>query len=300
VVWSSCVSASNNIYCIGGAPGAQYASNLVYHAPILASNALGAWVATTNFPSNIDSPSCVSYNQNIYCIGGDRGTIPIVYSNTVYYAPVLASNALGSWTSTTNYPANVESTSCVLSGSNIYCVAGNRYPGTSSTNTVYYAPVQASNALGSWTAVTNYPANVAGHSCVSYNQNIYCMGGNKNSNGAINAVYYAPIQASNALGSWTSTTNYPNANVEGQSCARYSNTVFCVGGYMNMNFYTNAVYYAPILASNALGSWTSTTPYPANMYDQACTFSGNNLYCVGGSQNVFYTNAVYWAYITGH
>ena len=58
-VWgNSCVSAYNNIYCIGGNDGSGNV-NSVYYSPILSSGALETWQPTSNMPVANGYPSCV-------------------------------------------------------------------------------------------------------------------------------------------------------------------------------------------------------------------------------------------------
>src|SRR5208283_435956 len=73
-------------------------------APIARAETLGAWTATTNFPSLVQGNSCVGYGGDIYCVGGPS-------SNAVYYAPLSAAG-IGAWTATTNYPTNIYFPSC--------------------------------------------------------------------------------------------------------------------------------------------------------------------------------------------
>ena len=80
-----------------------------------------------------------------------------IAENTVYYAPILGSGMLGTWTATTNsYPINSTLQSCVTASNTIYCMGGITIVGYS--NATYYAPILGSGDLGAWTATTNsYP-----------------------------------------------------------------------------------------------------------------------------------------------
>jgi hypothetical protein len=274
----------NNLYCIGGTNSVSgYSVGFVYYAPITSSS-VGSWTATANepIPAGVDEQTCSSSGNYFYCItGSDSG----VTSNQAYYAQVLASNGV-SWTSTTNYPVNAYGGSSVISGNDIYSVGG-IVSGIVGTINVYYAPI-SSTGVGTWSSTTNYPITVASQSCVTYNNNVYCIGGIQSGGGSINNVYYAPL-SSTGVGTWTSGTTYP-VITQNPSCMAYVNTIICAGTWTTT--WVNTVYYAPILPSNSLGSWTATANYPLPTYGMGCALNGNVIYCVGGVHTPFY---VYYA-----
>ncbi|MDE1834209.1 MAG: hypothetical protein KGH64_02635, partial [Candidatus Micrarchaeota archaeon] len=69
VVFPSCATSNNFIYCVGGLTQGLAAIKSVYSTPITNNN-IGAWTSNTQYPSNVDSESCATSNNFIYCIGG--------------------------------------------------------------------------------------------------------------------------------------------------------------------------------------------------------------------------------------
>ncbi|MDE1871665.1 MAG: hypothetical protein KGI06_05510, partial [Candidatus Micrarchaeota archaeon] len=283
----SCVTNSNNIYCIDGStsPGPGTTS-AVYYSPVLSSGVVGSWQSTNAYPANTLGQSCITSSNNIYCTGGYT---PNYFTNSVYYAPILSSGAVGQWQSTNAYPANAQYLSCASYSNNIYCEGG--YV-SGSTNAVYYAPIFSSGVVGQWQTANSYPINTFQSSCVTYSNGIYCTGGTINGP-STNAVYYAPIFSSGAIGSWQSATPYPS-DISSQSCATLSNNIYCMGGQSSI--YTSAAYTAPIASNGLLGQWSAIAAYPANTVGLGCVSNSNSIYCIDGyaSPSPGDTNAVYY------
>jgi hypothetical protein len=277
----SCVFWGNYIYCVGGF-NATGSSNAVYFAPLSGTGA-GAWKRTINYPTYIGEQSCAASGDGyIYCVGGTEDGVSA--TNAVYFAS-LHSSGVSAWTQTTSYPTNIDSQSCVVSGGYIYCVGG--YTGSPyDTDSVYFAPVSGTG-VGTWTATTSYPTNIAYQSCVVSTGGIFCVGGYFTS-----AVYFAPYTHS-GVGAWVATTNYPTT-VYGQSCVVYGGVIYCVGGYTGL--YTNAVYFASA-SHSGVSAWKSTKNYPTAIYGESCVDRGPTVFCVGGFTNAspYFTSAVYFA-----
>ena len=162
------------------------------------------WLSTNAYPIDVNQQSCVTSSNNIYCVAGAGPT-----DTAVYYAPVFSSTVLGAWISTNAYAGGVTvRQSCATSSNNIYCVGGSN--GFSTSAAVYYAPIFSSGAVGTWTSENAYPANIDEQSCVTYSNNIYCIGGYDGTN-AQSYVYQASIFSSGAVGTWTSENAYPFA-----------------------------------------------------------------------------------------
>jgi hypothetical protein len=96
----SCVASDNYIYCVGGFTASANGGSLnsVYYAP-LSSAGIGTWTRTTNYPSPVDSLSCVASGDYIYCVGGTDNFAP---SSSVYFAHI-SSSGVGAWQGTTAY-----------------------------------------------------------------------------------------------------------------------------------------------------------------------------------------------------
>jgi len=217
----------------------------------------------------------------------------IVGLGAIWVQPSSAS--VSSWSATTNYPAGIESQSCVVSSGFVYCIGGAT---TSSgaftpTNAVYFA-LLSSSGVGSWSETTSYPTTIFRHSCVVNSGFVYCIAGQSPS-GVTNATYFAALSSS-GVGSWSASTKYPRA-VYGQSCVVDSGVVYCIGGYNSSTGSIDAVYFAS-LSSSGVGSWSATTNYSTTIQDQSCVASAGFVYCVGGTAVpccLSNPNAVYFA-----
>ncbi len=293
----SCVSSSGHIYCIAGSLGGNPNTDSVYFAPIYPNGATGSWTATNPYPIKMRDLSCNVYNNYIYCVGGqDASTADY---NTVFYAPIIP-QGVGPWVETNHYPIALHNHACRIYGSHIYCIGGNS--GGSDTNRVYYAPILASHAIGTWTSTTSYPITVEDQACNVFNGYIYCIGGWPQappSVDSVNFVYYAPILQSGGLGSWVATTPYPVNTTDHKTCGVSNGYLYCTGGQMTTStVYTNATYYAP-LSSQGVGAWLQGPNYPYKLRSMSATTYNGYLYYIGGTdwsteQYTLITNAVYY------
>jgi hypothetical protein len=105
----------------------------------------------------------------------------------------------------------------------------------------------------------------------------------------------APLNLASAesLGSWTATTNYPNA-YNAVSCTAVSADIFCVGGLGGGGSSHNQAYYATLGASG-IGTWSSTTAYPTAVDSASCVNATGGIYCVGGEDGSTVLSDVYFA-----
>jgi hypothetical protein len=281
ITGESCATYSGYIYCVGGflVGGPR---DEVYYAPI-SSSGVGTWVQTTSYPTGFWEGSCAISSGYIYCVGGDVDSNGD-FTSAVYYASV-SSSGVGTWTSTTAYPVIIAAESCAISSGYIYCIAGTSdesYPQLPG-NVVAYAPI-SSSGVGTW-QTSDYPNVVYGDSCAISSGYIYCVGGDSIPTHEVipfpsPIVYYASVSSS-GVGTWTSTTNYPT-DILYASCNTYDGFIYCVGGQTdNGGDFADSVYYAPV-SSTGVGTWSSTSNYPQDIYAESCAISSGYIYCVGG------------------
>ncbi|MDE1846025.1 MAG: PGF-pre-PGF domain-containing protein [Candidatus Micrarchaeota archaeon] len=289
-----CAQYNGNIYCIGGANPTLGNNNDVEQTQILGSNIIKSWTQQQLYPENIINPVCIPSNiGNIYCIGGE--STGSLYVSDVYWAPISsATNALGSWTSTTAYPVNILTQDCRFYNGNIYCVGGQANTFVDQA-LVYYAPiVTTTNALGAWINTNSYPQTIEGLQCPVYNGYIYCVDG-YNGVGYDKQAYYAPIFSTNIVGAWVNTNSIPYNGEYGQ-CTIDSGNIFCKSGYQGSRP-QNSLYFAPIL-NPGIGAWSSNGV--GNIFTNDTSMScpdpwRDNWYCIGGSTLFASTNTIYYA-----
>jgi hypothetical protein len=263
-------------------------------APVVALDpasppSLGQWASTTSYPLKVAGESCDVSSNTVYCIGGFDAQGKD-YDNA-YYA-TLSSSGIGPWTSTTPYPADIDSQSCAISSAEIYCVGGEN--STSVVSNVYEAPI-TSSGIGAWSQAAAYPQTIAASSCFVSSGYLYCVGGFDITGDETAASYYSSL--SSGLKSWMSTTAYPFA-VNSEACMVQGNSVYCVAGNEESGlpqFPVANVYYAQISASG-IGTWTSTAQYPNALSTVACVLNSGDIYCAGGfdldqlsSDHVYFT-----------
>ena len=255
---------------------------------------LGSWTEYIDYGAAVGSSgiggtqiygnSCVDYQSDVYCVGGESYNTATIISN-VYYADVLPSGGLTSWTETTDYGAitgdsgrggtGVEWPSCVESSGYIYCIGGST-PASAYSSKVFYAQLNP-NGVGPWTETTDYGATsgstgsggigVFQASCVADGGFVYCVGG---TNVGTSKVFYAQLTP-NGVGPWTETTNYGAASgssgtgglaVSGTACTDDLGYILCVGGDVEFTP-SSDVFYAPLNGGAGVGPWTETTDYGA-------------------------------------
>lgn len=261
---------------MGAALWAALVLALLTVPPNLAEAAsVGQWTSTTSYPLKVAGDSCVVNSNIIYCVGGFDAS-GNDYSKT-YYA-TLSASGIGTWTSTTPYPAEIDSSGCAVWSSTIYCVGGEN--STSVLSSVYSAPLSASG-IGAWTAVAAYPQTIAASACFTNDDIMYCVGGFDLTGDETAAAYYSPL--SSGLTSWTSTTAYPYA-VNSEGCLVQDDTVYCVAGNEESGlpqYPVDNVYYAQ-LSSSGIGPWFQTTAYPKALSSLSCVLYSGSIYCAGG------------------
>jgi YVTN family beta-propeller protein len=275
---STTTNAILNQLTVGSGPGSVIVPSACQVSPTTSSTTTTTTTSTST-TSTTSATSTILFN-NIYCVGGYLGTAA---TNSTYTAP-LSGSGIGSWTSTNPYPSKIFSQSCVSSGGYIYCVGGSN--GGTIISNVYYAPLSG-NGIGAWASTTPYPSQIEAENCVTANSYIYCVGGGSSS------VYYAAL-SSNGVGAWTATSSYP-VGISGPSCSVSGGYIFCAGGTSSVTRNPIDNVYSATIASNGIGTWTATTPYPiATSYN--CIPSNGYIYCISSP---YYPPRSYYAAVSG-
>ena len=260
-------------YLIGGFNGLSY-SNSVYYAPVSGSG-VGTWASQNSLPAALRDPAVVVGNNTIFVLGGRDGSQ--VY-NTIYYAPINPNGTLGAWqTSAVSLPVNLWGHSAVYNKGYLYVAGGSSSMTlTTAINNVYFAKVKVDNTLSTFSAGTALPAARNRNSMVTYNGNLYVLGGYDNTGTRASSVYIATAGLNGAIGAWSSGTSLPVAISNHASVA--TNGIITIMAGETASGLTNTVYFANADA----GSLTWLTSANA-MYD--ITKDGSAFQCNG---NVFY------------
>lgn len=239
---SGCAATGTYLYCVGGynltvansavqinqaqnpfrISNTVYKSNLtnaVYYTQIRSNESLGNWSATTNYPIAIGAQQCLTSDTYIYCIGGLSRS---GNSDSVYYAKIGSSGALGSWLQATSYPITISSQGCATADNKILCVGGLTGKSNISSSSFYYATIEHNGSLSQWSQLPNYPLFVSGESCTAYNITMFCVGGFSRQQGRItSSVYSFNITYARPSNSTSITTTIPSNTT---SISNVSNT----------------------------------------------------------------------------
>jgi hypothetical protein len=211
-------------------------------------------------------------NNNITLLGGGNGDIQPWQTN-----------------SSSGYSARVYQ--CSTSANGYYYSIGGADSGSTPTNTVQYAKLNANGSLGNWATTTSISVNGTTQNrlapaCAVANGYIYVVAGDTTSDDttATSTTYYAKLYANGTIGSWAATTSIPAARVT-PSMTIYNGYAYVIGGYDNSGSsgtFVTTLYYAKLNADGTVGSWTTST-MPADAGDNGSTVINGILYIAGNT-----------------
>ena len=138
----------------------------------------------------------------------------------------------------------------------------------------------SAESVGVWTSTTDYPIHVAGDSCATYSNYVYCVGGFDSSGNDYDDVYYAQLTPS-GLGSWSAATPYPD-KVDSTTCLTEAATIYCVGGESESAKGLLSNVYTASISPTGLGKWSGAASYPNAIAGASCVVDSGYVYCVGG------------------
>ena len=212
---------------VAGAASNGTLTSDVFYAPLSASG-IGRWAQTTSFPESTSLPPCVVDSSYIYCVAQNSTGFAFPAGDT-YFARLTA-GGVGSWTESTrmpNYPLG-----CVASGGYAYCFGGVCLE-VSCKDFAYYAPL-SSRGIGPWTE-TSHISNTAQDAYAAGNSYLYFF--------ATPNPLVASL-SSGGIGSWNSTTPYPEESPAG--CFTSRGNVYCIGSNRIDFTPSQNVYFARI------------------------------------------------------
>ena len=157
------------------------------------------------------------------------------------------------------------------------------------------------------TGAYNLPSGRTNLSLVAYNGFLYALGGMDGSGSRQNTVYVAKLGANGEPQLWHPTDSnkdnwvywYQNANLSNTrayaGAVAYNNRMYLLGG-MGPSAPVNTVQVADILPTGQIGSWSTSTNLPTNLYAHDVQVYNDRLYIIGGSSTVggAPTNNVYF------
>lgn len=304
------------IYVLGGSTnvtirgGGRAERATVWFASVNADGTVGSWTETTSLPDPVIYHTATVWNGRIYLIGGWTG-----YGSrggAVHYANINSDGSLGSWISTTSFPASgIREHAAVVHNGVLYVIGGEPY-----YDTVYYARINTDGTVGSWSTTTSMPSKLHHHSAVVLNERICVIGGEDNNRIKTNLVRYAPINSDGTLGSWSSDTSLPK-KVFHHASVVHNGRIYVIGGTDGVTIYDTAYYSSedwPMFHHDLshTGYSTSTAPLTNNtlwtyttggFVASSPSVASGRLYVGSGDSKVYSLNAstgaLIWSYTTG-
>jgi len=211
------------------------------------------------------------------------------------YSFNTANSTISAWVANTPLPISVSRSHVIVTNNRVYLLGGRLNNTSTSTSTIYTAPINPNGTLGAWAAGAPLPVVISHSQAIVTNNRIYLLGG-WNGGTSLNTVYTAPINANGTLGAWVTGAPLPIVIYAAQTIVT-NNRVYLLGGRNDVT-YLSTVYTAPINANGTLGAWVNSTPLPgAIAYSQAIV-TNNRVYLLGGvTNNGVFSSTVYTASI---
>ncbi len=147
--------------------------------------------------------------------------------------------------------------------------------------------------IGEWQSTSQLSAGRSAHTCESYNNFVYVIGGTDGSSQYdLIDVQYTNINNDGTLNNWQSTTSFPVGRSNHISFVDNAH-IYLIGGWD-----TN-ILFSSINADGTLGNWDSTSALPEGKLALSSVVHNNYVYILGGFTNTAQSgvNGVFFAEI---
>jgi hypothetical protein len=205
-------------------------------------------------------------------------------------AQALSTGDVQPWQTTTALPVTTITAASATYNGYEYVLGGQ-----GNNNAVYYAKLNSDGTVGAWqTSANSIPGLQQWRAtAVAYNGYLYDIAGFDG--GALNDVYYAPLNADGSVGTWVSSGSTLPDYLESLTSVVHDGYVYVIGGNEDGSVNVNTVYYAKLNNDGSVGSWTSSgSTLPVATRRLASAVYGDYVYVLGGYTST-YSNAVYYA-----
>jgi N-acetylneuraminic acid mutarotase len=268
------------IFVVDGATDSTLPGNLYTIVDSTTGN-ITSWQPSLIAPPAIFWHSVIKKDNYVYLIGG--ATYPPTSSiDSTYVGSISNDGSVASWNTTSSLPKPLSLGATAMIGNRIYYAGGFTQDTGLENDKVYVATINSMDgSLSSWTEAGILPTTLSGLSMVSYNNNLYIIGGWDGTNDS-KAVYKGtPINGT--ISSWTTEPALPDTSYR-SSYAIKDNYIFILGsgGHSGVTS-SNQVYYTHIDPNGDLFSWTTSThPLQKTICCGSAAVVGNYIYQIGG------------------
>ncbi len=125
------------------------------------------------------------------------------------------------------------------------------------------------------------------HSAVAYNGYIYTVGGSSTISSATTTIFYAPLQASGTVGSWSTAATALPSPLDELSAVVSNGYIYTTGGTSTISVATTTVFYSQInqQGMTAAEGWVTQGAVSTSISLNQAVFSNNYLYSIGGTSD---------------
>ena len=183
---SQVILTKKRVYLLGGSNASGLST--VYTATVNENGTINTWTLDSPLPGILYTSQAVVTKNRVYLIGGSTGSGPV---STVYTAPINSDGTLGTWTTSTSLPSNVNESSVIVTKDKVYLLGGH-VSGITYSSIVYMAIINADGTLGTWTTGTALPGVIGASKSIITNNRVYLLGG-YNGSSWLSTVYTATI-----------------------------------------------------------------------------------------------------------
>lgn len=273
---------NNRMYIVGGLTGTGTGNPLssVQIANINPNGTIGSWSDSVSLSTARHSHDVQIYNDRIYVLGGSEWWLGGTPTTSILYSKINSDGTLNSWNSTTPLPvgrSNSGGNFSTIWGGYIYLSGGcgaldyNGYCTSVLTGTVV-ASINADGSLDTWNEVGGVSLQRTGHSLITWQDNIYEIGGCslQNSttgtcNGSYSSILYGKINRDGDASTVGQTVASGTGTCSGSTPSECNlpGTTY-TGNMLSSTFITNGyLYIVGGCTNNTCSTTLGTTSYVA-------------------------------------
>ena len=202
-----------------------------------------------------------------------------------------ANSTIGTWVANTPLSNNVSNSHVIVTKNRVYLLGGWLNNTSTSTSTVYTAPINPNGTLGALVNSTPLPVAVGYSQAIVTNNRVYLLGGYVNGI-EISTVYTTSINPDGTLGAWVTDTPLP-INLADPQAIVTNNRVYLLGGFNGVAA-LSTIYTAPINPDGTLGAWVlDTSILPEIITTAQAIITSSRMYLLGGWNGTISLNTVY-------